>query len=159
MACNLRAACSRENCLSSATEDSHTHATAVVRYTSTARSHRLYNHFIVACRVISFPFIFLTMASSSRNKQLEPLRLDLTTTSLTNCIISNASDAVFFEVVTPKWTPNMTKISRRDPNTRELEVIAELENTDKGYNVRLRGGQFRPTKEFLKKDKDSKSEW
>ncbi|KZT36341.1 hypothetical protein SISSUDRAFT_1024350 [Sistotremastrum suecicum HHB10207 ss-3] len=57
------------------------------------------------------------------------MRLSLTTTSLNNCVISNDSDAVFFEIVTPSWEPNNTKIRRLDPNTRELELVAELERS------------------------------
>lgn len=93
----------------------------------------------------------------------KPIKLELTTTSLNNCVIANDSDAVFFEIVTPKWEPNSTKIRRPDPNTKELELVAELEKTADGddpngkgkgkqAHVRLRGEQFRPVNEFLKRD-------
>ena len=83
----------------------------------------------------------------------ETQRLSLTTTSLQNVVISNQSDSIYYEIVTPKWEPGTTRISKMDPRTHELEVIAELQNDvddDKVTAVRLRGEQYRPTKDFLK---------
>ena len=80
-------------------------------------------------------------------------KLVLTTTSLHNVVISNASDVIYYEIVTPKWEPGTTRISKMDPRTHELEIIAELQNdeeSDKITAVRLRGEQYRPTKDFLK---------
>jgi len=78
-------------------------------------------------------------------------RLSLTTTSLQNVVISNQSDSIYYEIVTPKWEPGTTRISKMDPRTHELETIAELQNDeDKITAVRLRGEQYRPTKDFLK---------
>lgn len=86
-------------------------------------------------------------------------RLSLTTTSLQNVVISNASDVIYYEVVTPKWEPTMTRVSKMDPKSHELEVVAELKNeVEKGgassapSAVRLRGQQFRPAGEFWTKD-------
>ena len=91
----------------------------------------------------------------------QPQRLNLTTTSLQNVIISNATDVIYYEVVTPKWEPSVTRVSKMDPKTQELEIIAEMQNTvlDKATKkiaspatVRLRGQQFRPTGDFWLKD-------
>lgn len=91
----------------------------------------------------------------------QPQRLNLTTTSLQNVIISNATDVIYYEVVTPKWEPSVTRVSKMDPKTQELEIIAEMQNIvlDKATKkiaspatVRLRGQQFRPTGDFWLKD-------
>jgi hypothetical protein len=89
----------------------------------------------------------------------QPQKLSLTTTSLSNVIISNSTDVIYYEVVTPAWEPTVTRVSKMDPRTRELEVVAEMQNEVEGENgataakpkpktVRLRGEQFRPTGEF-----------
>lgn len=78
-------------------------------------------------------------------------RLTLTTTSLHNVVISNSSDVIYYEIVTPKWERRLTKISRLDPNTRQFDFVGELQNKDdKPVAVRLYGGSSRSTKEFLK---------
>lgn len=110
------------------------------------------------------------MAQSSSGKHVEPQRLTMTTPSLQNTIISSANDVIYYEIVTPKWQPTTTRVSKMDHNTRELEVVAELENDvdesgpmrlrgkmrAKGdathRTVRLRGQQFRPTGEFWTND-------
>ncbi|KAI5118325.1 hypothetical protein M0805_006608 [Coniferiporia weirii] len=85
-------------------------------------------------------------------------RLSLTTTSLHNVVISNASDVIYYEVVTPKWAPAVTRVSKMDPKSHELEVVAELQNevsentAARPMAVRLRGQQFRPAGEFWTKD-------
>ena len=89
-----------------------------------------------------------------------PERLHLTTTSLQNVIISSANDNIYYEVSTPKWDASVTRVSKMDPKSNELEIIAELQNdvsSEKSTSkltstaVRLRGQQFRPTREFWTK--------
>ena len=77
----------------------------------------------------------------------------LTTTSLRNVILSNASDVIYYEVITPKWERGRTIISRLDPNTRQYDVIGEMKNDKGGHaqEVRLYGGAFTPEKQFLEK--------
>lgn len=80
-------------------------------------------------------------------------RLALTTTSLHNVVISNDSDVIYYEVVTPKWERDFTKVSRLDPNTREFDVIGELRNKDnKPVGVRIYGGELKAAEDFLKTD-------
>ena len=87
-----------------------------------------------------------------------PERLQLTTTSLQNVVISNATDAIYYEVVTPRWDASVTRVSRIDPKNQELEVVAEPQNdlseksAARPTAVRLRGQQFRPTQDFWLKD-------
>ena len=88
-------------------------------------------------------------------------RLNLTTSSLRNVIISNDTDTLYYEVVTPKWDASVTRVSRLDPKSNELEVVAELQNDMSSEKaspygsitaVRLRGQQFRPTGDFWLRD-------
>lgn len=80
-------------------------------------------------------------------------KLVLTTTSLHNVVIANSSDVIYYEVVTPKWERHLTKISRLDPNTRQFDLIGELQNEDdRPVAMRLYGGAFRSTWDFLRKE-------
>lgn len=126
-----------------------------------------------------------------KDMQAQRQTLSFTTTSLRNVVISNTSDVIFYEVVTPSWEPHLTKISRLDPNSREFNVIGELqwqstevddvegrrdggkgkgkgkdndndkrraekgrkrlkENGARPVRMRLYGGAFKPTREFLR---------
>ncbi|OBZ75552.1 hypothetical protein A0H81_04869 [Grifola frondosa] len=83
-------------------------------------------------------------------------KLSLTTTSLRNVVISNATDIIYYEVVTPKWERHLTRINRLDPNTREFDLIGELRNEDdKPVAIRFYGGSFKPVEEFLRSEGDS----
>lgn len=78
-------------------------------------------------------------------------KLTLTTTSLHNVVIANSSDAIYYEIVTPKWERCITRINKLDPNMREFDLIGELKNEDdKPVAVRIYGGEFRPVDEFLR---------
>ncbi|KAI0078963.1 hypothetical protein K474DRAFT_1659652 [Panus rudis PR-1116 ss-1] len=80
-------------------------------------------------------------------------KLVFTTTSTRNVVISNSSDVIFYEIVTPRWEKHLTKISRLDPNTKLFDQIAEFQN-EKGKPVALRmyGGPLVQTKDFLRVD-------
>ncbi|KAI0823913.1 hypothetical protein BC628DRAFT_1323970 [Trametes gibbosa] len=55
-------------------------------------------------------------------------RLVLTTTSLRNVVLANATDVLYYEVVTPRWERHLTRVSRLDVNTRCFDLVAELVN-------------------------------
>ncbi|KAI0818656.1 hypothetical protein BC629DRAFT_1588008 [Irpex lacteus] len=80
----------------------------------------------------------------------QPQRINLTTTSLRNVILSNKSDVIYYEVITPKWARGVTTISRLDPNTRQYDVVGEMKNDEKGHaaEVKLWGGALQPVGEF-----------
>ncbi|KAI0345013.1 hypothetical protein BDW22DRAFT_988143 [Trametopsis cervina] len=80
-----------------------------------------------------------------------PQRLTLTTTSLRNVVLSNSSDVLYYEVVTPRWARGTTTVSRLDPNTRQYDVVGELTNDERGHaaQVRVYGGASTPVQEFL----------
>lgn len=71
--------------------------------------------------------------------------LHFTTTSLRNVVISNASDVIFYEVITPKWEPHLTKISRLDPNSRDFNLIGELHWESAGDEHSRRKGKGKST--------------
>ncbi|OCH88240.1 hypothetical protein OBBRIDRAFT_734857 [Obba rivulosa] len=80
-------------------------------------------------------------------------RLVFTTTSLHNVVISNASDVLYYEVVTPKWERHSTKISRLDPVAHQFHLIAEFQNVDdKPVMMNMYSTFFRPVEEFLRKN-------
>ncbi|KAI0373197.1 hypothetical protein BV20DRAFT_962997 [Pilatotrama ljubarskyi] len=90
-------------------------------------------------------------------------RLVLTTTSLRNVVLANATDVLYYEVVTPRWERHLTRVSRLDPNTRCFDPVVELLNghspgstggkdEDAKRVVALRfygGGELRAVDEFL----------
>ena len=78
----------------------------------------------------------------------------MTTTSLRNVILSNKSDVIYYEIITPKWAQSVTTISRLDPNTKQYDVVGEMKNDNKGHatEVKLYGGVLQPVGKFLEKD-------
>ncbi|KAF7799688.1 hypothetical protein EIP86_010930 [Pleurotus ostreatoroseus] len=99
-------------------------------------------------------------AASSSGARAKWQKLVLTTTSLRNVVLANASDVIYYEVVTPKWARGSTTISRLDPNTHQFDIIGEMHNDEQGKaaQVRLYGGALKSVKEFLQGDKESGSE-
>jgi hypothetical protein len=84
-----------------------------------------------------------------------PLRLEFTQPDINNTTIASSTDIIYYEVITPKWSPKMTRINRRDTETRRLEMVAELET--RGYQslYRLRDGELKPSGTWLKRRKDN----
>jgi len=84
----------------------------------------------------------------------------LTTNSLRNTTISNASDTIYYEVRTEPWVPLHTKIKRLDPETRQYEVKAEIQRSgDEPPEVRVldRSKEWARAGEFLRYE--SGSDW
>ncbi|EIM82396.1 uncharacterized protein STEHIDRAFT_114319 [Stereum hirsutum FP-91666 SS1] len=52
--------------------------------------------------------------------------LTLTTTSLHNLTISSQSDHIFYEITTPSWEPEITKLRRRDPDLGQFDLVGEI---------------------------------
>ncbi|KDQ59766.1 hypothetical protein JAAARDRAFT_46402 [Jaapia argillacea MUCL 33604] len=78
-------------------------------------------------------------------------KLEFTTISLSNLVISNETDVIFYEITTPEWEPQLTKIKRQDPRNSLLQVVAELENEGgKPGSVRMLGSETVPLDTFLK---------
>lgn len=64
--------------------------------------------------------------------------LDLTTTSLRNTTAADASDKYYYEIRTPRWEPQRTRINKLDQETRALRCVAEIERRKKGYGTKVR---------------------
>lgn len=52
----------------------------------------------------------------------------MTTTSLRNVTISSRYDDIYYEVRTPPWEPELTKIKRRDPDLGQFDLVGEMKN-------------------------------
>ncbi|RPD59299.1 hypothetical protein L226DRAFT_104552 [Lentinus tigrinus ALCF2SS1-7] len=90
-------------------------------------------------------------------------KLVMTTTSLRNVVLANASDVLYYEVVTPVWERHLTRVSRLDIKTRGFNVVAEMLNGHPPGDVKGReedakrvmayrmygGGEYRAVDEFL----------
>ena len=90
-------------------------------------------------------------------------KLVLTTTSLRNVVLANASDVLYYEVVTPVWERHRTRVSRLDIKTRGFNIVAEMLNGHAPGDVKGReedakrvmalrmygGGEYRAVDDFL----------
>lgn len=84
-----------------------------------------------------------------------PHRMVFTTNSLRNTTIAVEDDALYYEVVTRFWHPDVTKVFKLDKESRELALIAEIQRrAGEGAKVRFGGekGQWVDADEFLKWD-------
>ncbi|KAF8585876.1 hypothetical protein K439DRAFT_1342216 [Ramaria rubella] len=81
-------------------------------------------------------------------------KLILTTNSLRNTTISDATDAIYYEIRTEPWIPLHTKVKRLDPETREFEVKAEIQRFGDQPEVRVtaRGKEWARATDFLRID-------
>ena len=65
---------------------------------------------------------------SSGSSSARTHKLVFTTTSLRNVVLANASDVLYYEVVTPAWERHRTRVTRLDVRTQEFAVVAEMLN-------------------------------
>ena len=89
-------------------------------------------------------------------KKAEPnYRMVFATNSLRNTTISVEDDTHYYEVVTRFWHPHLTKIFKRDVETRDMVLVSEIERElDKDVRVRFGGeyGEWIREQDFLKWD-------
>ena len=102
----------------------------------------------------SLPTYKAASSSSGASSNSKWQKLILTTTSLRNVVLANASDVIYYEVITPKWARGSTTVSRLDPNTHQFDVVGEMRNDERGKaaEVRLYGGAVRAVGDFLRGD-------
>jgi len=81
-----------------------------------------------------------------------PHKMEFTTNSLRNTTVAVESDSLYFEIVTPFWHPNLTKINKLDIESREFTTVAEITRTGKEPKVRFGDGQWLKASEFIKYD-------
>jgi len=79
-------------------------------------------------------------------------KLTFTTASLLNTTISNASDAIYFDIQTPEWEPHLMTVRRLDPRTETYELTGCVRHqADKPVAVSMYGGEFEPEEQWVKK--------
>lgn len=88
-------------------------------------------------------------------KSEPPHLLEFATNSLRNTTISVDNDEHFYEVVTRFWHPDTTKIFKLDPDSREMNLVAEIDRLkSKQPRIRFGGeqGRWMEESEFLRWD-------
>lgn len=100
---------------------------------------------------------------SSASSSSKTHKLVLTTTSLRNVVLANASDVLYYEVVTPAWERHCTRVTRLDVRTQEFTLVAEVLNGHAPGDTRGRedeakcamalrmygGGEYKAVHDFL----------
>ncbi|KAH7928149.1 hypothetical protein BV22DRAFT_1126753 [Leucogyrophana mollusca] len=91
-------------------------------------------------------------------------KLVLTTASLHNVVISNDSDNVYYDIITPEWETHMTTVRRLNTTTHAFDVVGNIRNLgdkiDQPIAVSMYGGEFTPTDVFLQRVEGSgASQW
>ncbi|KAI0059508.1 hypothetical protein BV25DRAFT_1808942 [Artomyces pyxidatus] len=93
-------------------------------------------------------------------RKADPLhRMVFTTNSLRNTTIAVDDDALYYEIVTRYWHPNLTKIFKLDKEIREMLLIAELERVPgQPAKIRFGGehGEWVSEEEFLRWDPETR---
>jgi len=86
-------------------------------------------------------------------KPVPPHKMEFTTNSLRNNTLAVDTDALYFEIVTRFWHPDLTKINRLDVESRELTTVAEISRTPgKEPKVRFGEGEWLKASEFITYD-------
>ena len=67
------------------------------------------------------------------------LRMVFTTNSLRNTTLFVEDDTFYYEIVTRFWHPHLTKIFKKDVETRKMVLVAEIARLP-GSSVRVRFG-------------------
>ncbi|OAX33078.1 hypothetical protein K503DRAFT_804668 [Rhizopogon vinicolor AM-OR11-026] len=79
-------------------------------------------------------------------------RLTFTTANVQNLVISNATDALYYEVVTPEWESHLTTVRRLDSRTQGYDTIGNIRNqSGKPVAVSMYGGEFMNEELWLRK--------
>ncbi|KAG9318052.1 hypothetical protein JVU11DRAFT_116 [Chiua virens] len=79
-------------------------------------------------------------------------RLTFTTTCLLNTTVSNASDAIYYDIQTPKWEPHLTTVRRLDSRTGMYDLTGSIRNEmNKPVAVSMYGGDFESEEQWIKK--------
>jgi hypothetical protein len=79
-------------------------------------------------------------------------RLTFTTANVLNLVISNATDALYYEVVTPEWESHLTTVRRLDSRTQGHDTVGNIRNqSGKPVAVSMYGGEFMNEELWLRK--------
>lgn len=78
--------------------------------------------------------------------------LTFTTASLLNTTLSNESDAIYYDIQTPEWVPNLTTVRRLDPRTGMYELTGSIrKEVNKPVVVSMYGREFEPEEQWIKR--------
>ncbi|KAG1865386.1 hypothetical protein F4604DRAFT_1781336 [Suillus subluteus] len=81
-------------------------------------------------------------------------RLTFTTASIQNLVISNPTDALYYEVLTPEWESHQTKVRRLDTRTDRYDTVGNIRNqSGKPVAVSMYNGEFINEELWLRKIK------
>lgn len=79
-------------------------------------------------------------------------RLTFTTASVQNLVISNPTDALYYEVLTPGWESHMTTVRRLDTRAERYDTVGSIRNqSGKPVAVSVYGGEFMNEELWLRK--------
>ncbi|KAG1736934.1 uncharacterized protein EDB91DRAFT_497621 [Suillus paluster] len=89
-------------------------------------------------------------------------RLTFTTASMQNLVISNPTDALYYEVLTPDWESHLTTVRRLDTRAERYDTIGSIRNQSrKPVAVSMYSGEFMNEELWLRKIEgdDRQSRW
>jgi hypothetical protein len=70
-------------------------------------------------------------------------KLTFTTASVQNLVISNPTDALFYEVLTPEWESHQTTVRRLDTREQRYDTVGSIRNqSGKPVAVSMYNGEF-----------------
>jgi hypothetical protein len=70
-------------------------------------------------------------------------KLTFTTASVQNLVISNPTDALFYEVLTPEWESHQTTVRRLDTHAQRYDTVGSIRNqSGKPVAVSMYNGEF-----------------
>ncbi|KAG1749543.1 hypothetical protein EDB19DRAFT_1680781 [Suillus lakei] len=79
-------------------------------------------------------------------------KLTFTTASVQNLVISNPTDALYYEVLTPEWDSHQTTVRRLDTRAERYDAIGNIRNqSGKPVAVSMYGGEFINEELWLRK--------
>lgn len=70
-------------------------------------------------------------------------KLTFTTASVQNLVISNPTDALFYEVLTPEWESHQTTVRRLDTHAQRYDTVGSIRNqSGRPVAVSMYNGEF-----------------
>jgi hypothetical protein len=79
-------------------------------------------------------------------------KLTFTTASVRNLVISNPTDALYYEVLTPEWESHHTTVRRLDTRAERYDTVGSIRNqSGKPVAVSMYNGEFVNEESWLRK--------
>ncbi|KAG2049461.1 hypothetical protein BDR06DRAFT_893766 [Suillus hirtellus] len=89
-------------------------------------------------------------------------KLTFTTASVRNLVISNPTDTLYYEVLTPKWELHQTTVRRLDTHANRYDTVGSIRSqSSKPVAVSMYSGEFVNEELWLRKieGQDQQSRW